>query len=46
LDAASTWTVTGVSYLTTLTDADGTYSNITCQSPSSNCVYVNETAIK
>jgi hypothetical protein len=30
LDAASKWVVTGTSYLTTLTDADTTYSNILC----------------
>jgi hypothetical protein len=30
LDATSTWVVTGTSYLTTLTDADTSYSNITC----------------
>ncbi len=44
MDAASKWVVTGTSYLTTLTDADTTYSNITCQT--SGCkVYVNGTAI-
>jgi len=31
LDATSKWVVTGTSYLTSLTDADTTYSNITCQ---------------
>jgi len=31
LDASSKWVVSGNSYLTTLTDADATYSNITCQ---------------
>jgi hypothetical protein len=31
MDSASKWVVTGTSYLTTLTDADTTYSNITCQ---------------
>ena len=44
LDSASKWAVTGTSYLTTLTDADTTYSNITCQT--SGCkVYVNGNAI-
>jgi len=46
MDAASKWVVTGTSYLTDLTDADTTYSNITCQNPSSNCVYKNGTAVK
>jgi hypothetical protein len=40
MDAASRWSVTGTSYLSTLKDADTTYSNITCAS--SGCkVYVN-----
>jgi hypothetical protein len=44
MDTASKWVVTGTSYLTSLTDADGTYSNITCQT--SGCkVYVNGNAI-
>lgn len=44
MDSASKWVVTGTSYLTTLTDADTTYSNITCQT--SGCkVYVNGNAI-
>jgi hypothetical protein len=44
LDSASSWVVTGTSYLTSLTDADTTYSNITCQT--SDCkVYVNASAI-
>jgi len=44
LDAASKWVVTGTSYLTSLTDADTTYSNITCQTAGCS-VYVNGTAI-
>lgn len=44
MDSASKWVVTGTSYLTSLTDADSTYSNITCQT--SGCkVYVGGTAI-
>lgn len=44
MDSASKWVVTGTSYLTALTDADTTYSNITCQT--SGCkVYVNGNAI-
>src|SRR6266568_533660 len=44
MDSASRWVVTGTSYLTSLTDADSTYSNITCQT--SGCkVYVNGNAI-
>ena len=44
MDSASKWVVTGTSYLTSLTDADATYSNITCQS--SGCkVYVNGAAL-
>lgn len=44
LDSTSKWVVTGTSYLTALTDEDGTYSNITCQT--SGCkVYVNGTEI-
>jgi hypothetical protein len=31
MDAASRWIVTGTSYLTTLTDADATHGNISCQ---------------
>jgi hypothetical protein len=44
LDAASYWRVTGTSYLTSLTDDDTTYSNITCQTAGCK-VYVNGTAI-
>jgi hypothetical protein len=45
MDSASKWVVTGTSYLTALTDADTTYSNITCQT--SCCkVYVGTTEIK
>lgn len=45
MDAASTWVVTGTSYLTALTDADSTYDNITCQT--SGCkVYVGSNEIK
>jgi hypothetical protein len=44
MDKASKWVVTGTSYLTTLTDADTTHSNITCQT--SGCtVYVDGSAI-
>jgi uncharacterized protein (TIGR03437 family) len=44
LDSASKWVVTGTSYLTSLTDADATYSNIACQT--SGCkVYVNGSEI-
>lgn len=44
LDSTSKWIVTGTSYLTSLTDADSSYSNITCQT--SGCkVYVGSTAI-
>jgi hypothetical protein len=45
MDTSSNWVVTGTSYLTSLTDADATYSNITCQN-ASPCVYVNGTAVK
>jgi hypothetical protein len=44
LDAKSKWIVTGTSYLKTLTDADTTYSNITCQTTGCK-VYVNGKAI-
>jgi hypothetical protein len=44
MDKASKWVVTGTSYLTSLTDADTTYSNITCQTTGCT-VYVNGTAI-
>lgn len=45
MDAASTWVVTGTSYLTALTDADSSYSNITCQT--SGCqVYIGTAEIK
>jgi len=44
LDATSKWVVTGTSYLTTLTDADTTYSNITCAT--SGCaVHVGSSSI-
>jgi len=44
MDATSHWVVTGTSYLGSLTDADTTYSNITCQT--SGCkVYVGGSAI-
>jgi hypothetical protein len=44
MDSTSKWVVTGTSYLTTLTDADATHSNITCQT--SGCkVYVGGSAI-
>jgi hypothetical protein len=45
LDSASKWVVTGTSYLTALTDADSTYSNITCQTTGCK-VYVGTTEIK
>ncbi|WP_157003203.1 hypothetical protein [Ralstonia sp. A12] len=44
LDSTSKWIVTGTSYLTSLTDADSTYSNITCQTAGCK-VYVAGTAI-
>jgi hypothetical protein len=44
LDASSKWVVTGTSYLTSLNDADSTYSNITCQTAGCK-VYVGGTAI-
>jgi hypothetical protein len=44
LDSSSKWIVTGSSYLTSLTDADQTYSNITCQTAGCK-VYVGGTAI-
>jgi hypothetical protein len=44
LDSTSKWVVTGTSYLTSLSDADSTYSNITCQT--SGCkVYVGGKSI-
>jgi hypothetical protein len=44
MDAASKWVVTGTSYLTTLTDADTTHSNITCAT--AGCVvYVGSSSI-
>jgi hypothetical protein len=44
IDSSSKWVVTGTSYLTSLTDDDATYSNITCQT--SGCkVYVGGAAI-
>jgi len=44
LDSASKWVVTGTSYLTSLTDDDSTYGNITCKT--SGCkVYLNGRAI-
>ena len=43
LDASSTWVVTGTSYLTSLTNANSTNSNITCQT-SGRKVYLNGTA--
>ena len=45
MDAVSKWEVTGTSYLTALTDADGTYANITCQTAGCK-VYVGTTEIK
>jgi len=44
LDSASKWVAAGTSYLTSLTDADATHSNITCRT--SGCkVYVNGSEI-
>jgi hypothetical protein len=43
LDANSKWIVTGDSYLTSLTDADTTYANISCKTTCS--VYVNGSPI-
>ena len=43
LDAASKWVVTGTSYLTSLTDADTTYSNITCAT--AGCQIYNGTTL-
>jgi hypothetical protein len=43
LDSTSKWVVTGTSYLTTLTDADTTYSNITCAT--AGCKVYNGTTL-
>jgi hypothetical protein len=44
MDSASKWSVTGTSWLTSLSDGDTSYGNITCAT--TNCkVYVNGTAI-
>jgi hypothetical protein len=45
LDAASSWVVTGDSYLTKLTDANASYGNISCATGVSCTVYVNGKAI-
>jgi hypothetical protein len=44
MDAASTWIVTGTSYLTSLTDSDTSYSNIKCAT--AGClVYIGSSSI-
>jgi hypothetical protein len=44
LDSISTWIVTGTSYLTALTDADPTYSNIRCATAGCK-VYIGSSSI-
>jgi hypothetical protein len=44
LDAKSSWVVTGTSYLTSLTDADSSYSNITCATAGCK-VYIGSSSI-
>jgi hypothetical protein len=44
MDSSRKWVVTGTSCLTTLTDADTTYRNITCQTAGST-VHIGSTSI-